>query len=206
MPSEPWMCNASNVISRSTRAIVNFTAAIVGARLLGGGVVDLPRHLEHEQTQHAELRVRLGDLLLHHLVLADDLAVGLARERPLAHHVEGQLALGDGAHRVVDAAGRRDALGQHLGAVLGAEQVVEGHPDVAVDDVVVVPGLGHDLDAGVFRGTTYMPLVHITNKRSATRPAEVNHFSPLMTHSSPSRTAVVRNRFGSLPPCGSVIE
>ena len=51
-----------------------------------------------------------------------------------------------------------------------------------------------------------MPLVHITNRMSATRPAEVNHFSPLITHSSPSRTAWVLNRFGSLPPCGSVIE
>ena len=33
-----------------------------------------------------------------------------------------------------------------------------------------------------------------------------NHFSPLMTHSSPSCTAVVVNTFGSAPPCGSVIE
>ena len=51
-----------------------------------------------------------------------------------------------------------------------------------------------------------MPLVHITNSRSAIRLAEVNHFSPLMTHSSPSRTAAVLNRLGSEPPCGSVME
>ena len=28
VPSEPWMCRASNEISRSTRAMVNFTAAM----------------------------------------------------------------------------------------------------------------------------------------------------------------------------------
>ena len=51
-----------------------------------------------------------------------------------------------------------------------------------------------------------MPFVHITKRMSATRPALVNHFSPLMTHSSPSLTAWVLNRFGSEPPWGSVIE
>ena len=59
---------------------------------------------------------------------------------------------------------------------------------------------------GVSRGTRNMPLVHITMMMSALAPALVNHFSPLITHSSPSRTAVVLNRFGSDPPCGSVIE
>ena len=67
-------------------------------------------------------------------------------------------------------------------------------------------GSGMISTPGVARGTTNMPLVHITNSRSATRPAEVNHFSPLITHSSPSCMAWVLNRFGSLPPCGSVIE
>ena len=67
-------------------------------------------------------------------------------------------------------------------------------------------GSGMISTPGVVRGTTNMPLVVITKSRSATRPALVNHFSPLITHSSPSRTAVVRKRFGSDPPCGSVIE
>jgi hypothetical protein len=60
--------------------------------------------------------------------------------------------------------------------------------DLVVDDVVVVAGLRHDLDARGLRGTTNMPFVHITKRMSATRPALVNHFSPLMT-SSPSRVA-----------------
>jgi hypothetical protein len=50
-------------------------------------------------------------------------------------------------------------------------------------------------DAGGGRGTTNMRLTHITNSRPATRPAEINHFSPLMIHSSPSRSARVLNRF-----------
>ena len=67
-------------------------------------------------------------------------------------------------------------------------------------------GSGMISTPGVFRGTTNMPLVHMTNSRSATRPALVNHFSPLMTHSSPSFTAWVVNRLGSDPLWGSVIE
>ncbi len=74
------------------------------------------------------------------------LAVGLAAEGPLAHHVEGPLALGDGPHAVVDPPASEAPLGQHLGPVLGTEEVVEGDPDLVVADVVVVPGVVHDLD------------------------------------------------------------
>ena len=42
---------------------------------------------------------------------------------------------------------------------------------------------------GVSRGTTNMPLTHMTKMMSARAPALVNHFSPVMTHSSPSRAA-----------------
>ena len=80
-------------------------------------------------------------------MLGDDLAVRLAAQRPLAHHVEGELALRDRAHGVVDAPAAEPALREHLGAVFGAEQVVERDADVVVDDVVVVARLGLDLDA-----------------------------------------------------------
>ena len=46
----------------------------------------------------------------------------------------------------------------------------------------------------------------ITMKNEALRALEENHFSPLITHSSPSRSAWVVNNPGSDPPCGSVIE
>jgi hypothetical protein len=59
---------------------------------------------------------------------------------------------------------------------------------------------------GASPGTANMPLVHITKMMSALAPALVNHFSPVITHSSPSLVACVRNRLGSEPPCGSVIE
>ncbi len=43
-------------------------------------------------------------------------------------------------------------------------------------------------------------------RNSAHLAFEENHFSPLITHSSPSRTASVVNTLGSEPPWGSVIE
>ncbi len=47
----------------------------------------------------------------------------------------------------------------------------------------------------------------MTMKKSAARPLEVNHLCPLMTHSSPSRTAVVWMERGSDPAfSGSVME
>ena len=119
------MCRALNDTSRSTFAIVNFTAAM-SVRVSCVDVLSIFHAVSStKQPQHPDRRVGVGDLLLHHLVLGDDLAVRLAAERPLAHHVEGQLALGDGAHRVVDATAAEAPLGEHLGAVLRAEQVVE---------------------------------------------------------------------------------
>ncbi len=49
-------------------------------------------------------------------------------------------------------------------------------------------------------------VIAMTMRNDAYRACEENHLSPLITHSSPSRTAVVVNTFGSAPPCGSVIE
>ena len=47
----------------------------------------------------------------------------------------------------------------------------------------------------------------ITIRKSATDPLDVNHLCPLITHSSPSRTADVANSVGSDPAVlGSVME
>ena len=46
----------------------------------------------------------------------------------------------------------------------------------------------------------------ITMRKLAVRALDEKNFHPLITHSSPSRVAVVSNRAGSEPPCGSVIE
>ena len=46
----------------------------------------------------------------------------------------------------------------------------------------------------------------ITIRNDAIDANEENHFSPLITHSSPSWTAEVVNTLGSAPPWVSVIE
>ena len=142
------MCSALNDTSRSTLAIVYFTAAM-SVRVSCVLVLSIFHAVSSTNRRSMRIwRVGVGDLLLHHLVLGDDLAVRLAAQGPLAHHVEGELALGDRAHGVVDATAAEAALGEHLGAVLRAEQVVEGDAHLVVDDVVVVAGLRLDLDAG----------------------------------------------------------
>ena len=46
----------------------------------------------------------------------------------------------------------------------------------------------------------------MTMKNAAVLALEEKNFSPVITHSSPSRTARVLNCVGSAPPSGSVIE
>ena len=53
---------------------------------------------------------------------------------------------------MVDTAAAEPPLGEHLGAVLGAEQVIKRDANVVVDDVVVVAGFGLDLHAGRLAG------------------------------------------------------
>ena len=57
-----------------------------------------------------------------------------------------------------------------------------------------------------WRGCTSGFVTHINSKKSATDPCDVNHLCPLITHSSPSRTACVAINVGSAPAPGSVIE
>jgi hypothetical protein len=69
---------------------------------------------------------------------------------------------------------------------------------------------------GVSAGTMNMdmPLYALTSgfvtamtmRKLAKRAFDENHFSPSMTHVSPSRVAFVVNSVGSAPPWGSVIE
>jgi len=102
------------------------------------------------------------------------------RQRPLTHHVERELALRDGAHRVVDASAAETTLGEGLCAVPRGR--ADGRAETRtsrVDDVVCgCGGSGWISTPAVLRGTTNMPFVHITKRMSATRPADVNHFSP----------------------------
>src|SRR3984957_12514671 len=65
-------------------------------------LVDLPGGVEHEQPELGELRVGVGDVALHELLFRELAAGGVPGQGTLAQHVEGLLALRDGAHRVVD--------------------------------------------------------------------------------------------------------
>src|SRR5205807_6347193 len=56
-------------------------------------------------------------------------------------------------------------------------------------------------------GCTSGLVIAINTRKSADEPLDVNHLWPLITHSSPSRTALVLSRVGSEPAVsGSVIE
>ena len=84
------------------------------------------------------LGARVGDPVLDGLLLGQQRAVRVARERALAHHVEGPLGLAEPAHAVVDAAGAEARLGELEPRALRADQVVGGHAHVLVDDLGVV--------------------------------------------------------------------
>ena len=127
----------------------------------------------------------------------------------------------DGAHGVVDAAAAEAGLGHHERAAARAEHVVGRHPHVLVADVALAPAaerlvaetdVAQDVDARRLRrhDEHRVPFVgrrvgvgdrhHDEERRH--RANDENHFSPLMTHSSPSCTAAVVKTFGSAPPCG----
>ena len=120
-------------------------------------LVDLPRGVEHEQPELHELRVRVGDVALHELLVGEQAALRLAAERPLAHHVERLLRHADGAHGVVDAAAAEAGLGDGERLTLTAEQRVLGHPHVVVVDervralvhrLAAEADVAHDVHAG----------------------------------------------------------
>ena len=55
-------------------------------------------------------------------------------------------------------------------------------------------------------GSTSGFVWHMTIRKSQIDAFDENHLCPLMTHSSPSRTALVVSSVGSAPAPGSVIE
>ena len=83
------------------------------------------------------------------MLLRQQLALGLARERALAHLVEGGAHLGDGAHRVVDAAAAEPCLRDHEALAAMPEQVVLRDANVRVANVAVGSFLGPRADADV---------------------------------------------------------
>ena len=197
--------------------------AEVGANGRGPVLVHLPRRLEGEQAGGLDLHVGQGDVVLDHLVLGQQLAVRRPRHGPLAHDVEGSLGLPEPAHGVVDSAAAEPLLGQHEPVAGLADQMVGRHPAVPEHDLGVVARCARTRRRdgpwspmsrtisipGVPAGTTNTEacrwgrpsgLVSAnTSTMSATEALVMNHLWPLITHSSPSLTAVVPMTVGSAP-------
>ena len=115
-------------------------------------LVDLPRHVQDEEPELHELGVGVGDVVLDALLVGQQAALGVARQGPLAHHVERLLAHPHGAHGVVDAPAPEPGLGDGEGLALPAEQALGGHPHLVVVDegvhalVAVTEVLAHEPD------------------------------------------------------------
>ena len=96
--------------------------------------VDLPRRVEHHQPELQQLRVRIGDIALHELLVRQAAALGLAAQRPLAHHVQRPAGHADRPHGVVDAAATQPCLRDHERLPFAAQHRVGRHPHVVVVD------------------------------------------------------------------------
>src|SRR4051812_34353352 len=61
------------------------------------------------------------------------------------------------------------------------------------------------IENALYGDSSVLPVLHITIRMSLTDAFDENHLCPLITHSSPSRTASVFRRVGSAPAFGSVM-
>ena len=102
-----------------------------------------PCRLEGQQARLLDLAAGLRDPLLHHTLLGDRLAEGLAFGDPPDHGTQRPLGEADQPHAVVDAAGAEASLGDAepvallLQQVLGGDtNVLEGHLHVALGVLV----------------------------------------------------------------------
>ena len=110
-------------------------------------------------------------------MLREQLAVGGARHRPLAHDVERPLRLAEPAHRVVDATAAEPLLREHESLARLTDQMVGGHTAVAEHDLGVVAG-APELDVGVRHRSDVThdlharrPARHDEHRRVTVRPA-----------------------------------
>ncbi len=110
----------------------------------------MPGGVEHQQSELLDLQEAVGYVLLHHLVTGEFFAACAAAEHALAHHVEGALDHGHGAHGVVHAAAAQPGLRDGEGLALAAQQVVGGYAHLVVTQVRVATGAqGLPAQAGV---------------------------------------------------------
>ena len=186
-------------------------------RACGIVLVDLLGGVDRHQPGRLDVDVAVGDEALDELLVLEQAAVDLAGQRALHHQVEGPPHLADRVHAVEDAAGAEAVLRGLVAVADLAEHVVDRHADVVVDAPrsgptsrcprcrcrarSSTPGCrvgtmicDHPARAG--RRPRLLGARHMTMKKSAASPLDVNHLWPLMTHSSPSRTARGLKRAG----------
>ena len=200
VPSEPSMCNALNVTSRSTFAIVYFTAAM-SVRV--SCVDELSIFHAVSSTNSRSIRICAYESAIFSCTIWCSAMIFPCDSRLSARsHIMSKANLHWAIVRIAwwmrPPPNRRWA--NTLAPFSGPSRWSSGTRTSLYLMWLWLRGSGMISTPGVVRGTTYMPFVHMTKRMSATRPALVNHFSPLMTHSSPSRVADVLKRFGSEPP------
>ena len=97
----------------------------------------MPGRVQGQQAGGVDLGRRLGDEVLHELLVAERPAADPARHRPLTHHVEGSMAGPDPPHGVMDAASRKALLGEKEALAGTSDEVGRGDPAVLKQDLGV---------------------------------------------------------------------
>ena len=105
-------------------------------------LVDAPGSPQHQEAERLEVDPRVGDHLLHHLLVAEHLALRAARSSPLNHHVERLTRVRNGPHAMVDPPAAESGLCHHECLTAIAEHVVEWHAHIGVAHVRVRPLVG----------------------------------------------------------------
>ena len=177
-------------------------------------LVHLPRGLQREQAGRLHLGVALGDPVLDHLLLGQQRAVRVARESARSHSMSKARLLWPSQRMAWWMRPGPSRFWASSEAVAGvADEVLVRHPHVLVEDLGVAAGLtracGRARPSSARRGGCSRPgvsvgtmiiekrrygstsgfVMHITIRKSLIDAFDENHLWPLMTHSSPSRTA-----------------
>ena len=102
--------------------------------------IEQPCRVKHVETELENLRVTVGDLLLHHLLVCQPLALGRTADYTLGHHFHRLVQHADGAHRMVDAATAETRLGNLEPSADGAERVFARHAAIGETNIAMHAG------------------------------------------------------------------
>ena len=99
-----------------------------------------PSGMQRQQAQRPDLDGRVGNHLLDHLLLPEQLALRRSRHRALAHHLEGAVALAHPPHGVVNTATIEPLLREDEPVALRADAILDRHSTVLEEDLGVTTG------------------------------------------------------------------